>query len=117
MALLGIFLAYAMYSKKWISAEAVGKAFKPIYTMLFRKYWIDELYEGVIVKSVLLNGLGRGAQQLDAKVVDGIANGVSDVAIRLGKGFRKIQTGQLQGYGVAIVIGIVAIFLGFYLWG
>ena len=30
VALLGIFLAYAMYIAKWISAEKIGKAFKPI---------------------------------------------------------------------------------------
>ncbi|MEW6033474.1 MAG: NADH-quinone oxidoreductase subunit L [Chloroflexota bacterium] len=113
---LGIFLAYAMYARKWISAEAVGRAFSPIYTMLSRKYWMDELYEGVVVRSALLNGLFRGSQVLDEKVVDGTANGISDGAILLGRGIRRTQTGQLQGYAVAIVIGIVAILVGFYFW-
>ncbi|HLC23820.1 MAG TPA: NADH-quinone oxidoreductase subunit L [Dehalococcoidia bacterium] len=112
----GVFLAHAMYNRKWISAQSVGKAFKPIYTMLSRKYWMDELYEGIIVRSALLNGLFRGSQELDQVVVDRAANGIGNGAITLSKGVRRLQTGQLQGYGVAISVGVVAILLAFYFW-
>ncbi|MBI2857027.1 MAG: NADH-quinone oxidoreductase subunit L [Chloroflexi bacterium] len=116
VAAAGIFLAYSMYSRRWISAEAVGKAFAPIYTMLYRKYWMDELYERVIVKALLVNGIFRASHLLDARVVDGIANAIGAGVATTGRGLRRLQTGQLQGYAVAIVIGIVAILIGFYLW-
>ncbi|MEE8413721.1 MAG: NADH-quinone oxidoreductase subunit L, partial [Dehalococcoidales bacterium] len=41
LAVLGIFLAWAMYSRKSISAERIGSIFKPIYTLFYRKYWLD----------------------------------------------------------------------------
>jgi len=113
---LGILLAYLIYSRKAISAEAVGKTFKPIYTMLSKKYWMDELYEGFIVKSALLNFLFRGSEEFDKDVVDGAANGVGKGAIILGKGLRRLETGQLQSYAVSIAIGVVAILLAFYFW-
>ncbi|MBI2957676.1 MAG: NADH-quinone oxidoreductase subunit L [Chloroflexi bacterium] len=116
IASLGIFLAYSMYSRKWISAEAVGRAFKPVYTILNRKYYMDEFYEGFIVKSAMLNGIFRGSQEFDRGVVDGAANGIGKGFILMGRVFRRLQTGQLQGYAVSIAIGIVAILLAFYLW-
>jgi NADH:ubiquinone oxidoreductase subunit 5 (subunit L)/multisubunit Na+/H+ antiporter MnhA subunit len=57
IALLGIFTAYAMYSAKWLSPQKVGSTFKPIYTVFFNKYWLDQLYENVITRQVLLRGL------------------------------------------------------------
>ena len=77
---------------------------------------MDELYEGIIVRSALLNGLFRGSQELDQVVVDRAANGIGNGAITLSKGVRRLQTGQLQGYGVAISVGVVAILLAFYFW-
>lgn len=74
---LGIFLAYAMYSAKWLSAEAVGKVFKPFYNLFYRKYWFDELYERVIVVRVLVDGIFAALSIFDSRVVDGAVNGVA----------------------------------------
>ncbi|MBI2853608.1 MAG: NADH-quinone oxidoreductase subunit L [Chloroflexi bacterium] len=115
-AAAGIFLAFAMYNRKWVSATAVGRAFSPIYKVLYNKYWMDELYQGILVKSFLLNGLFRGAQEMDADVVDGVANGIGNTVVGFGKGMRRMETGQLQGYAVAIAVGLVAIMLGLYFW-
>ncbi len=117
MAGLGILLAYAMYSAKWVSAERIGSLFKPLYTLFSRKYWFDELYENVIVKIALLKGLFAGFQVFDSNGVDGAVNGVANGAIATGKAIRRAQTGQLQLYGIAIVIGIVAIVLCLYFFG
>ncbi|MBI2857610.1 MAG: NADH-quinone oxidoreductase subunit L [Chloroflexi bacterium] len=113
---LGILLAYLMYSRKAISAEAAGRAFRPVYTMLSKKYWMDELYEGFIVKSFLLNFLFRGSEELDRDVVDGSANGIGRATLLLARGIRRVETGQLQSYAISIALGLVAILLAFYFW-
>ena len=46
--LLGIFLAYAMYSAKWISAEKIGRSVQTFISVFFNKYWLDTLYEKMI---------------------------------------------------------------------
>jgi len=113
----GIFLAYAMYGKKWVSAEKVGSAFKPLYTLFSRKYYFDELYEDIIVRKVLLNGLFAGFQSFDNKIIDGAVNGVANSTIATGKAVRQAQTGQLQLYGMFIGIGVLAIILVIYFFG
>jgi len=64
----GIFLAYAIYSRKWISAESPGKIFSPLYKLFYHRYWIDEFYEGIIVKKVLMGGLLKRHTSLTAKL-------------------------------------------------
>ena len=117
LAGLGILLAYAMYSKSWISAERMGSMFKPLYTLFYRKYWFDELYENIIVRNALLRGLFSGFEQFDNKVVDGAVNGLADGAIASGRTIRYAQTGQLQLYGLFIGIGILAIIFVLYFFG
>ena len=117
LAGLGILLAYAMYSARWLSAERVGSWFKPLYTVFYQKYWFDELYENVIVKVVLLKGLFAGFQVFDSNGVDGAVNGVANGVMAGGRAIRRTQTGQLQLYGLFIGIGILAIFLVMYFFG
>ncbi|HEY92356.1 MAG TPA: NADH-quinone oxidoreductase subunit L [Dehalococcoidia bacterium] len=117
LAGLGILLAYAIYSKKWLSAERIGSMFKPLYTLFIRKYWMDELYEGVLVKNALIGGFFAGLQQVDTYGVDGAVNGVANGAIAGGRAIRRAQTGQLQFYGLFIGIGILAIILCVYFFG
>jgi NADH-quinone oxidoreductase subunit L len=117
LAGLGILLAYAMYSKSWISAERVGGMFKPLYTLFYRKYWFDELYENIIVKNALLRGLFGGFEQFDNKAVDGAVNGVANGVIASGRAIRYAQTGQLQLYGLFMGIGILAIIFVIYFFG
>ena len=117
VAALGILLAYAMYSARWISAEKVGAMCRPVYTVFYRKYWMDELYEKVIVSIVLLGGLFKKLQWFDTRIVDGTANGTADITIGSGKVARLAQTGQLQLYALTIGMGIVAIIICLFLFG
>ena len=87
--------------------------FKPIYTLFFRKYWFDELYENLIVKKALIGGLFAVFQKLDASGVDGIVNGIASGTADSGDVVRRTQTGQLQLYGLFMGLGaaVIAIIL------
>jgi NADH-quinone oxidoreductase subunit L len=117
MAGLGIFLAYAMYSAKWLSAERIGKLFSPLYSLLYRKYFFDEFYESILVRRTLINGVFTGLQQFDTYGVDGAVNGIANATIAGGRAMRRAQTGQLQLYGLVIALGILAIILSVYFFG
>jgi NADH-quinone oxidoreductase subunit L len=117
VALFGIFAAYAIYIRRWVTAEAVGKLFGPLYTLVYRKYFFDELYENIIVKLVLLKGLFTGFSLFDSRGVDGAVNGVADGVTGSGQAIRHAQTGQLQLYGLFIGIGVIIIGLCVYFFG
>ncbi len=118
VALFGVFVAYAIYGAQWVSNEAIGRAFKPIRTLWYRKYYMDELYEDIIIRGVLMRGIFWLCAAFDTYVVDGIVNGSAGLAREVGGLFRKVQTGQLQEYGIAMGFGVVvmlaAVLIGFY---
>jgi len=109
VGIAGIILAYAMYSAKWISPERIGQAFAPVYNLFSRKYYFDELYERIFVVRVLYDSLFRLIELFDIYVVDGTVNGVAKVTVVSSSIVRRVQTGQLQSYGLAIVLGVLII--------
>jgi NADH-quinone oxidoreductase subunit L len=117
LAGLGILLAYAVYSAKWLSAERFGAMFKSLYTLFLHKYWLDELYENVIVRLALIKGLFAGFQAVDSYGVDGAVNGFAKGAMAGGRAVRKANSGQLQLYGLFIGIGVIVIIACFYFFG
>ncbi len=117
LAGLGILLAYAMYEKKWVSAERMGSLFRPLYILFLRKYWFDELYENVIVKNVLFRGLFGVFERFDNLGVDGTVNGIARGTVYSGQTARQSQTGQLQLYGLFMSIGVLAIIFAVFFFG
>jgi NADH-quinone oxidoreductase subunit L len=117
LALLGIFCAYAVYIRKWVRADSLGKFFGPFYKLVFRKYFFDDLYENIIVKLALIKGLFTGFKLFDEKGVDGAVNGAGEIITSGGKAIRQAQTGQLQLYGLFIGIGVVIITICVMIWG
>jgi len=117
LALAGIFLAYAIYIKQWISAESLGRIFKPAYTTFLHKYWMDELYEGIIVRKVLLGGIFYLCQLFDTYIIEGIVNGVPRAIRGGGNLLRQTTTGQLQFYGMMISLGVLVIYFCVYFLG
>jgi NADH-quinone oxidoreductase subunit L len=117
LAGLGILLAYAIYSARWLSAERIGGMFQPLYKLFLNKYWLDELYEKVLVGKVLLKGFFAGLQGFDSYGVDGAVNGVASGAMATGRAIRKAHSGQLQLYGLFIGIGIIVIVACVYFFG
>jgi NADH-quinone oxidoreductase subunit L len=117
VALFGIFSAYAIYLKKWITAQSIGKLFGPMYDVVRDKYYFDELYENVIVKLGLVKGLFNGFKLFDEKGVDGAVNGAGTIVVRGGKAIRQAQTGQFQLYALFIGIGLAIIAICVLIWG
>ncbi|MDP2920423.1 MAG: NADH-quinone oxidoreductase subunit L [Dehalococcoidia bacterium] len=117
IALAGIFLAYAIYSAKWLSAEKLGSSMKAFYTLLSNKYYFDKLYEDIIVRKVLLGWIFGIFQKFDTNLVDGTVNGAATGTGRTGGVMRKWETGQLQLYGLFMAIGVLAIIIALFIFG
>lgn len=114
VALAGIGLAYLMYSARVIAPERVGKLFAPLYTLFSRKYYMDELYENILVVRIFVDGLCYILELFDTYVVDGIVNGLAKLSMVSGGAIRRVQTGQLQFYGLAMIVGVVVIIAVWY---
>lgn len=109
IAVLGIVLAWLVYYKKVIDSEAWAEKLRPLYTLLWNKYYIDELYQWLFEKVML--GFAWLCNQNDRKVVDGVADGLGNTIRHTGGILRFIQTGSLQNYALVIFAAVIVIIL------
>jgi len=109
LALAGIFLAWYMYGKKAVDTEALKQRLLPIWTLLYNKYYIDEVYQWFF-DNIVLN-IAAAFKWHDRKVVDGIADGFSSLVRATGARLRFVQTGSLQNYALVIFAAVVLIVL------
>jgi NADH-quinone oxidoreductase subunit L len=109
------------------------------YQFLVNKYYLDALYENVIVAGIagpiarasywfnqhvidaVINGAGKGArvvgkftyEKLDQKGVDGAVNGVAEITGESGGLLRYLQSGRVQRYALLLfgAVGLLSLFL------
>jgi NADH-quinone oxidoreductase subunit L len=74
VALLGLAIAWLMYLGRPGLAETGLSTFRRAHRLLLNKYWVDELYDALVVNPV--KALGRVWDWFDATVIDGVVNGV-----------------------------------------
>jgi NADH-quinone oxidoreductase subunit L len=107
LAVGGIFTAWAVYYKEWVTSKTLRDGFAPFTFLFEHKYFLDNLYEDFLVKTVMQGGWNRLLELNDKYVVDGAVNGSARVARGLSTGLRHVQTGQLQSYGLGFAAGVV----------
>jgi len=115
MGLIGIAFAFYAYMRTRDLPAKLAKAFGPIYTFVFNKWFFDELYDAVFVKGAQWLGdlFWKGGDQ---KLIDGLGpDGVSAVSLEVGKGAGRLQTGFLYHYAFVMLLGVAAI-LTYALW-
>jgi NADH-quinone oxidoreductase subunit L len=110
VALLGILLAYLIYAKRSISREFISKPMPWLYKLLLNKYYVDELYNILFVKS--LRGLGLLLQYFDRYVVGGLVQLVVSITTGIGALHARIQNGQVQMYGAIVIFGLTLLLAG-----
>jgi NADH-quinone oxidoreductase subunit L len=139
VAIIGIAIARYFYHTRPSIPDTIERTFKPLYTLLYNKWYVDEIYDFLFV-----NGLGKGGGRVcgafDRDVVDGAVNGagwltrfsssvsiwwdtwIVDGAVRFGSFCVKmlsypvciLETGRVQTYAFFVVVGALA-FLGYYM--
>ncbi len=143
VSLGGIFLAWLVYGRKPLAAgqpDPLERWLGPIHTVLRHKYYFDELYgslpkvrPALVVRFALwltavlrafdarvidgiVNGIGYGGRRLarglrlffDELFVDGAVNGTGFVAQVAGSVLRFVQNGQVQFYLLIVLLGTLA---------
>jgi len=142
VASAGCFLAFLMYRKESLSPEIFANfAGGSLYRLFDRKWYLDEIYQVLFVNGTLI--LARFWSAFDAYIVDGIVNGVAaltrfvswlnglfdsyiidglvnaaaDITYWAGNRFRRLQTGNINGYLYGIIIAMaLAVFVKVRYW-
>ena len=130
IATVGLLVARQFYLTNPALPENLMNRFRGLHTTLLNKYWVDEIYDALIVNRT--KGLGTLLGRFDLGVIDGGVNGsawltrltasisgfldfwVVDFAVRrsdliyyLSYPMRRLQTGVIQNYAAFTVGGIL----------
>lgn len=109
VAVAGWFIAYQMYVKRTELPQKIGAKFQSIYRLLYNKYWVDELYSKIIVQPVLKASDKIVLGFFDAKIIEGVVNGLPHLIGAFSGRLRKVQNGIFSFYGLIMVLGALAI--------
>mgnify|MGYP001433192693 CR=1 FL=1 len=109
VALAGIGLASLMYLSRRVSPEILGQKLKPLHVLASRKYYMDELYEDIVVTRFLYKGVSLLSAWFDEAVIDRTVDFVGWCNRTTGRLLTHLQTGQVQSYGLGIMAGLLLI--------
>ncbi len=142
VASFGVFIAFLMYRRESLSPDTfVNLAGGLPYRLFDRKWYVDEIYQAIFVNGTLMlarfwsafdayivDGIVNGVAAVtrfiswldglfDAYIVDGLVNALANVTYWAGNRFRRLQTGNINGYLYGIIIAMaVAVYVKIRYW-
>ena len=113
VAITGIGLAVLTYAwpRPFSAAEPLRRG-GPLHTLLAQRYYMDDLYEGVIVGRIFYRTVAAITDWIDRNIVDGIVGLLGWISRNIGSLLALVQNGQVQTYPlIAAAGGLVIIVL------
>ena len=109
LSMAGIFTAWYLYSVRTDFPEKIKNNLTPLYNILDRKYYIDELYSWLFAGGT--RALGTVLWKIgDVKIIDGFfVNGAARVVGMTASIVRRYQTGYIYHYAFTMIVGIFVI--------
>ena len=112
-ALGGLFTAYLFYSARPELPERLATQAHAMYSILTNKYYVDEIYDAIIVMPVVQTSREFLWKFVDVSVIDGAVNGVGKVVRGSAGGLRHMQSGYVRTYAGWILLGGVLVVVWF----
>ena len=114
-ALSGIGLAWLLYLRRSDQRTDPLERVKPVHTLLSQKYYMDSLYENLVVRKWFYRVFAGTTDWIDSNIVDRIVDTIGWLFRNIGTAIGKFQTGQVQAYVTGIAFGVLAIILALLL--
>jgi len=115
VAVLGLLVAWWFYIRRPQTPERLAESFHAPYKLLLRKYYVDELYDWLIVRPFVWLSTRFLWRVVDMGGIDGSVNGVAQTAQSFGDRLRQVQSGNTRSYAAWVVVGAV-LFTTLLLW-
>ena len=114
-ALSGIGLALLLYLRRKDQRADPLEKVKPVHTLLSQKYYMDVLYENLVVRKGFYKVIAGTTDWIDSNIVDRAVDTIGWFFRNIGTAIGKFQTGQVQTYATGVAFGVMAIILAFLL--
>jgi NADH-quinone oxidoreductase subunit L len=103
-ATIGLIVAWRMYAKDAKRGTSAG-----LHKFLYNKYYVDELYQAVVVGPLLWVSRAILWKLVDVGLIDGTVNGIAGGARAVGDTVRQAQSGNTRSYAVWVLMGAIAV--------
>src|SRR5579884_3841359 len=108
-AVIGILLAYWAYLWRPEIPTIAASRFRALYLFLLNKWYFDELYDRLFVRTAFALGDGLWKSG-DGMIIDGLGpDGIAAATRDLAREASRLQTGYLYHYAFVMLIGVVAL--------
>jgi NADH-quinone oxidoreductase subunit L len=108
IAIIGLLIARYMYISRPETPDKVVEEWKGLHTVVYNKYYIDEIYDFLFVNSIV-NFSRFLWKNFDELVIDGIVNGAGSVTRGCGSLMRRLQSGLVKDYALSILVGVLVV--------
>lgn len=98
-------------------AEKIKAALKPLWIVLDRKYWVDNVYFAVFARGGVRLGRLFWKAGDTAVIDDTMVNGSVSLVNRIAVITRRLQSGYLYHYAFAMILGLILLLGGYWLFG
>jgi NADH-quinone oxidoreductase subunit L len=95
--------------------EKVQGFFGKMYGYMRNKFYVDELYDAIIIRPFVWAGENM-VLWFDREIIDGAVNGIATSVGSIGEVFRRLQTGLVRNYALAVSLGVIVI-LSYLIFG
>jgi NADH-quinone oxidoreductase subunit L len=117
IALAGIFSAWLFYLKKPALAAGLARGLRGLHQLLSNKFYVDEIYDALIVRPILRLSQGFLAGVVDEKIVDGaLVNGSGRTVAWLGSLVSRLQGGLVNSYALYFLLAICGVLIATVVW-
>jgi NADH-quinone oxidoreductase subunit L len=106
-AAIGIVVAAIGHLGRRSDGPAMERFLGPLLPLFANKFYFDQIYAALVVRP--LEGLAVVAALFDRYVIDGVVDAIAWMPVALGGIVRRAQSGLLQRYALAGVVGVLAI--------
>jgi NADH-quinone oxidoreductase subunit L len=110
VAALGIIGAFRILKPEALVPARLAPPETGLARLLWKKWYVDELYDAIIVRPVMWLSREVLWKIVDARIVDGLlVNGTASASRALGWLGSRLQTGEVGVYVVLFVMGVLAV--------
>ena len=106
---IGAFLAYLFYVLRPELPARVSSSAAALYSILTNKYYVDEIYNAVVIAPIVVTARQFLWRFVDAAIIDGAINGIGQSVRSSANTLRHLQTGNVRAYAGWILFGSILI--------
>jgi NADH-quinone oxidoreductase subunit L len=107
VALAGWYIARIWYLRRKEIPGLLVRRLPTTYRVLLNKYYVDELYDGAVVRPALSGSELLLWKGIDVNVIDRAVNGAAQITAAAGRVLRLVQTGVIRNYVFVFLAGVV----------